>query len=267
MGGLPTLPKKNVDYEDKFSHQAAEYARFRPTYPPELYAYLAEKAPAQRLAWDCGTGSGQAALGLADHFWQVAASDATPEQIAHAYPHPRIHYFIARVEQVGLPDHSVDLIAAAQAIHWFDLPAFYAQARRVLKPGGVVAAWCYYLPQVSPAVDELMAYYFNTIVGPYWSPLVQRVVEGYRTIPFPFDELQPPQFVGKTHWSLAELFGYLESWSSTQRYKEIEGSDPLEVIRRDLSAAWSDGRAKRLVRWPLYTRMGRVSRPESQNSL
>jgi hypothetical protein len=111
-----------------------------------------------------------------------------------------------------------------------------------------------------------MAHYFNGIVGPYWSPLIQRVVDRYQTLPFPFNELKPPLFVGETYWNLAELFGYIESWSSTQRYKEIEGSDPLEFIRRDLSAAWGEVQEKRQVHWPLYTRIGRLGSPGSRNS-
>jgi ubiquinone/menaquinone biosynthesis C-methylase UbiE len=131
--------------EDHFSRQAPLYARHRPRYPAGLFAYLAAAAPGHRLAWDCGTGSGQAAVGLAEHFEQVVATDLSAEQIAHAMPHPRIRYVIAPADRVetaqtmGLEPQSVDLVTAAQALHWFDLDRFYAEVRRVLRPGGLLA--------------------------------------------------------------------------------------------------------------------------------
>ena len=69
---------------DHFSAHAQNYARFRPTYPTELFAWLASQSPGHRLAWDCGTGNGQAALGLADHFVHVHATDLSPQQLAQA---------------------------------------------------------------------------------------------------------------------------------------------------------------------------------------
>src|SRR5205823_14795537 len=118
---------------------AGEYRRFRPTYPPRLFEVLADWSPALRLAWDCGTGNGQAALALAEWFERVIATDRSPEQIAQATPHPGIDYRVAPAEDSGLADSSVDLVTVAQAVHWFDLHRFYAEVRRVARPRALIA--------------------------------------------------------------------------------------------------------------------------------
>ncbi len=140
-------------FGDFFSEQARVYARFRPQYPGELFAYLASAAPGRELAWDCGTGNGQAAQDLARHFRRVIATDASADQIAQAAQHERIEYQVARAEDVSLDDHSVDLITAAMAVHWFDLDSFYAVVRRAAKRDGVLAVWMYHLPVIDPAID------------------------------------------------------------------------------------------------------------------
>jgi SAM-dependent methyltransferase len=247
-----------MDFEDHFSRQAQAYAKHRPRYPAALFAYLAAIAPGNRLAWDCGTGSGQAAVSLAEHFARVIATDASAEQIASARRHERVRYEVCPAEHTDLASCSVDVVTVAQALHWFDLDSFYAGARRVLRPGGVLAAWCYHLTVIEPAVDRVLARYYNEVVGPYWSPRVRLVNEHYRTIAFPFEELEPPAFTGETLWSLSDVVGYLDSWSSTQRFAEGRGYHPVDEIRRELSEAWGEPQSRRLVRWPLYIRVGRA---------
>ena len=145
----------NSAFKDHFSSQATDYARFRPNYPAELFAWLAGIAPSRDTAWDCGTGSGQAAIGLAAHFARVFATDPSRKQLEHAEPHPRIDYRLAPAEVRLLDTASIDLVTVAQAIHWFDLDKFYAEAKRVLKPGGIIAAWTYTLLDVEAGVDTL----------------------------------------------------------------------------------------------------------------
>lgn len=239
-----------------FARQAASYARYRPRYPDALFAFLAEAAPARTRAWDCGTGSGQAAVSLAAHFAHVIATDASAEQLAHATPHPRVEYRVAPAEASGLDMDSVDLVTVAQALHWFDFHGFYAEVRRVLRPGGLLAAWCYYLNQITPAIDSVLRHYYHEVVGPYWSPRVQHVQARYKTLPFPFEEIAAPTFVGETTWTLADALGYLESWSARQEYLRVRGADPLDEIREALAAAWGDAARPRPVRWPLSMRLG-----------
>jgi SAM-dependent methyltransferase len=245
-------------YEDNFSSQAAIYARYRPTYPAGLFEYLAEIAPAHDLAWDCGCGNGQATLGIAEHFTRVIGTDASAEQIRQASAHGRVQYRVALAERSGLAPRSVDLVTVAQALHWFDLPKFYAEVKRVLKPGGVLAAWCYHLTIIAPTIDALLTRYYQEIVGPFWSPNVQLANEHYRDIPFPFEELQSPSFVAQSDWDLKDVIGYLTTWSATQRFLDVRSHSPVDNIREELVTAWGDPHFKRRVQWPLYLRFGKI---------
>lgn len=249
--------RESPHFEDHFSKQSQVYAQHRPTYPEEIYAYLASIAPGRSLAWDCGTGSGQAAVGLARHFDRVYATDASAEQIAHAHPHERVEYGVEPAEHVSLGDSSTDLVTVAVAIHWFDFDEFYREVKRVLKPEGVLAAWTYSLTEITPEVDRLVYRYYKEITGPYWPERIHYLEEKYETLPFPFEEITPPGFVMERQWSLPQFAGFLDSWSATQRYKSQKGEHPLEVIWEELVAAWGGEERERTVRWPLYLRIGR----------
>jgi ubiquinone/menaquinone biosynthesis C-methylase UbiE len=199
-------------FKDYFSSHAASYAEHRPDYPEALFTYLAEQAAAHQLAWDAATGSGQAAHGLARHFEHVWATDANVAQIRQALPHPRISYRVAPAEASGLGAASVDLLTVAQALHWFDLPRFYAEAHRVLRPGGVIAVWCYNLMSITPAVDRLLWRFYSETVGPDW-PSARRLVEaGYRSVEFPFLEAQDvPEFSIERTWAMEEMLSYVHT--------------------------------------------------------
>src|ERR1700730_13525034 len=183
-----------MPFKDHFSAHASDYAKFRPHYPRELFAYLAGIASERECVWDCATGNGQAAVTLGEFFQHVIATDASEKQVANGQPHERVTYRVASAEQSGLSKESVDLVTVAQALHWFDREAFFAEAERVLKPNGVLAVWCYNLFKVAPETDRLVETFYRETVGPYWD-FERRLVEtGYRTIAFPFDELQLPEF-------------------------------------------------------------------------
>ena len=243
-------------FADHYSSGAGDYARFRPRYPPELFAWLAAQCARRKLAWDCATGNGQAAAALVPHFDRVAASDAAPAQLAHAPRVARVHYRAALAEESALPSASTDLVTVAQALHWFALERFWAETRRVLVPGGVVAVWCYQLFAATPEVDAVIQRYYDHIVGRYWPPERAILERGYGDLSFPFDELQPPRFAMEAEWSLADLIGYLGTWSATRRAEAALGRDPREEIREDLAAAWG-GAGARTLRWPLLVRAGR----------
>lgn len=247
-----------ADFRDLFSGHADLYAAARPAYPAALFEWLAGLVAPRRLAWDCATGNGQAAMGLARWFDAVVATDASEGQLAHATPHPAIEYRLALADRSGLAAGSVDLVTIAQALHWLDLPAFYAEVRRVGRPGGVLAAWCYVLPEVDGGVDAVVHHIYRDVVGPYWTPERRLVEEGYRTVPFPFDEVTPPAFRIVEPWDLGRLLRYIESWSAVQRYRNERGDDPLAPVRPALEAAWGDPSQPREVAWPVHLRAGRL---------
>ncbi|HEY3122948.1 MAG TPA: class I SAM-dependent methyltransferase [Thermoanaerobaculia bacterium] len=250
-----------TSFADHFSGRARDYARYRPDYPRVLFEFLADLAPDGKTAWDCATGSGQAALGLAGRFDAVVATDASIHQISSAAQHHRVHYAVATAEEAPLADGSVALVAAAQALHWFDRERFWEEARRLLVPGGVIAVWSYHGFHITPEVEAVIHHYYKDIVGPYWPPERALVEQGYRTIEFPFEEETVPPLRLEKLWDLAALMGYLRTWSATQRYESDVGQDPLTLIREELLAVWGPPQRIRTFRWDLDLRVGRkVSR-------
>jgi SAM-dependent methyltransferase len=244
-----------MTFKNHFSKQAAGYAIFRPGYPPELFTYLGTVVLSHQFAWDCGTGNGQAAVALALVFDRVIATDASEKQIANAEPRERVEYRVAPAENSGIESGTIDLIMVAQALHWFDLDRFYAEARRVLKPDGVLAASAYNLLHIEPAIDEVVNQYYYEVVGPFWPP-ERQLVEQFADLPFPFHKIDPPKFEMTAQWNLDHLVGYLGTWSSTQRFIAAKGSDPLEQVTVELRNAWGDAQQTRKVIWPLTLRVG-----------
>lgn len=246
---------------DLFSKQSAAYARGRPRYPDTLFAALAAHAPSRAHAWDCATGSGQAAHGLAEHLGRVTATDLSAEQIAQATPHPRITYRTAPAEASGLDDASADLVAVTQAAHWLDRPAFYDEARRVLRPGGVLALVGYFDVRITEAVDAVLNQLGLNVLDDYWAPEIELLRQHYATLSLPFDEIDDPALEGltvETRWTFAELRAYLHSWSATQAFKDATGRDPVAEVDEDLAAAWGPPDTERRVAWDLFVRAGQM---------
>ncbi|HEV2212181.1 MAG TPA: class I SAM-dependent methyltransferase [Gammaproteobacteria bacterium] len=248
-------------FKDHFSGHAADYSRYRPgAYPAAMFKALAALAPDRECVWDCATGNGQAALGLAELFDRVEATDASDKQIAAATPHPRIRYSVAPAEQSGLPDLSVALVTVAQALHWFDLPRFYAEVRRVARPRALLACCCYMRCAVAPGVDVATERLYDGILGDaYWPPERKHVERGYADLAFPFTEIELPRFQMEVRWDLEAYVGYLRSWSATQNYIKKNGDDPLELVGDALLQAWGDPKATRPVLWPMTIRAGWIS--------
>ena len=240
-------------FKDHFSKQASAYAKFRPRYPRKMFEYLAGIAPGRDLAWDCATGSGQAAVELAEFFIHVIATDASEQQVANAEQHERVEYRVAPAEVSGLAEVSVDLVMVAQALHWFDLPRFYEELRRVLKANAVFAASTYKLFQITPQIDAIVNETYWNLIKPFWPTEIAHVAK-FEELAFPFSEIETPAFQMTAAWSLDELVGYLRSWSATQRFNAANGRDPIEEIREELSAAWGEHEKVRQVVWPLTLR-------------
>ena len=247
------------EFHDHFSNIANEYVQFRPRYPSSLFEYLASIVSEHDLAWDCATGNGQAAIALARYFNQVIATDASQEQITNAELNPRIQYKVAPAETSGLETESVDLITVAQALHWFDLPDFYKEACRVLKPNGILAAWAYGKMKFDMAeIRSVLGHFYYDTVGPYWPPERKHVEEGYRNLEFPFGELETPAFAIEAAMTLEEMMGYIHTWSATQLYQKTEGKDPIPELAREIETVWGDPELPITVYWPITLRVGRL---------
>ncbi len=237
---------------------ANRYADFRPHYPAALFDYLATLVPGSATVWDCACGNGQATSDLAARFNKIIATDASKEQIASARPNPKVEFRVALAEQSGLADNSVELITVAQAIHWFDFEKFYAEAKRVLKPNGVLAAWGYGINVVEGvSVNQMVQDFYANVVGPYWPPSRRMIEEGYRGISFPFTEITPPEFRMEVRWTMEQLLGYFSTWSATNRCIKATGEDPLGPLSEKLKRIWGSADSPRLVTWPLALRIGR----------
>jgi SAM-dependent methyltransferase len=255
-GAAPSSDRRSA--ADHFSSRATDYAAYRPRYPAELFAFLATLPHARELAWDCATGNGQAAIPLADYFTQVVATDLSEVQIANAESHARVEYRVAPAHASGLRSRSADLVTVAQALHWFDLDAFYAEVRRVLAPGGALAVSSYGSAVIdSPVLAPIFSRFELETLRDYWPPGRELVGEALRALPFPFAELRVPHFQLETHWTLTQLVGYSRSWSATGRFIEAHGYDPTPELEKELRASWGSEDRRHSVWWAFVVRAGR----------
>lgn len=247
-----------MTWKDNFSTQADSYARYRPHYPRELYEFL-QQLQSYDNAWDCGTGNGQVAVELAKFCNHVHATDASAAQLAHAPTHPKITYRVAHAEHSGLSDHSVDLITVAQAIHWFDFERFYAEVRRVARPNALIAVWGYGLLKIDPDLDQMIEHFYYQVVGDFWDAERKHLDQEYRSIPFPFKSLDPPQFKMSLQWDLADLLGYFATWSSVQKMLKLHLENPLDKLASQLAQQWGNPTESRAITWDIYLKLGRMN--------
>ncbi|TDG37650.1 class I SAM-dependent methyltransferase [Pedobacter changchengzhani] len=242
--------------KDNFSTQAAEYAIYRPTYPKELYEYLFSLLKSKNVAWDCATGNGQVARELALHFESVYATDISEQQINQALKLPNIIYKVESSDHTEVAAKTFDLITVAQAIHWFNFEAFYTEVNRTLKHDGILAVIGYGVMFIDKKVDKAVHKLYEDILGKYWDPERSYIEDGYKTIPFPFDEIATPHFEMKTTWNFNQLIGYLNTWSALQHYKKANDRNPLEYMFTELKEAWGSD-AEKDVHFPILLRIGR----------
>lgn len=242
-----------------FGADSAAYAASRPHYPAGLYAFVAAQCHSRDRAWDCACGNGQAALGLAAHFRQVCATDLSTGQLAAAIHHPTITYAVQSAEAPAFAPASFDAVCVAQALHWFDLDSFWPAVQRLLRPGGIFAAWGYAWFSVTAAVDRVVEEILRPRLAPYWAPQNRLLWQGYREITFPFAPLAAPDFAITVTWTAHQLWNYVGSWSATQRCLEAKGVAALAPVRAALFSAWGKPQTPRPVKMPLALRMGRAA--------
>ncbi len=243
--------------DDHFSAVSGDYARFRPGYPEELFDWVAGLCAVRGLAWDVACGSGQATRALAARFENVVGTDASAAQLEGAASVPNVEWRVAMAEQSGFEDRSVDLITVAQALHWFDLEAFWRECRRVSTDRGVVAVWCYGTAVLQhEAANRVFQNFYHEVIGRFW-PAGRRMVEdGYDGVAFPFDPVPSPVFRMSARWDAEELAGYCASWSATKRCREETRVDPIPALREALEHALREERVE--VQWPLAVHAGRL---------
>lgn len=241
---------------DRFSAQAADYARYRIDYPAALYDWLLPQVPGRERAWDCATGNGQVAAVLADYFIRVNATDLSASQLAQAVSRPNITYQTAQAEHTPFPNQRFDLITVAQAVHWFAPAAYHAEVRRVARPGAVLAEWGYGLLQISPEIDPLIQHFYRDTMGPYWDANRWHIDDEYARIPFPFADVRRARFAVRRQWSAEWFLGYLRTWSSVARYQQARVADAVALIAAEVTARWGAG--EREVTFPIFARAGRV---------
>jgi ubiquinone/menaquinone biosynthesis C-methylase UbiE len=244
-------------FKDLFSGHAKDYALFRPHYPDALFQYLASLVNSHELAWDCATGNGQAAVALAKYFTHIVATDASQQQIQQAEKKENIDYLVTVAEKAALKSHSVNLLTVAQALHWFNFDKFYPEAKRVLIPAGVLAAWSYPLCRIDPEVDAVILRFYETIIGPYWAAERRFIDEAYTSIPFPFKRIITPQFSMEETWDLHQLINYINTWSAVKTYEKTDGLNPLHLIESELTQAWGNPTSSKLIHWPIHLLAGR----------
>ena len=241
--------------KDNFSGHSSEYAKYRPSYPKQLYDFIRDNCHNFDRAWDCGCGNGQVTGELARIFKEVEATDISSNQISQAKAAENVKFSVISAENAEFPEDLFDLIISAQAVHWFNFPKFYKNVQRSLKPNGLFIATGYGLIRVNSEIDEIIDHFYENIIGNYWDEERNYVETHYQNIPFPFSEINAPGLEQRYSWTASEMLGYLRTWSSVKHFEKHKHEDPVQLVENQLIAKW--GKA-RVVKFPIFIRAGRL---------
>ena len=242
--------------KDRFSEHSKLYLSFRPTYPNELYEFIYRHVNDFNCVWDCATSNGQAAVALCKKFSHVYATDISENQLTNATIEPNIYYSISSAEKTTFASHSFDLITVAQAAHWFNVALFFNEVKRVAKRDATLAIWGYGLLKVNPAIDEHIHHFYTQVVGSYWDKERKLIDDHYRNLPFPFEEIPSPEFEFSFEWTIAELQGYLTTWSAVQKFVHKNNHNPVEDLIQSIKPLWVSEKMK--ITFPLFLRLGKI---------
>jgi ubiquinone/menaquinone biosynthesis C-methylase UbiE len=243
--------------KDNFSTQSDKYAKYRPTYPSDLFDYINSIVQDKQNAWDCGTGNGQVAYELAKTFDNVFATDISQSQIDNALQADNIFYSVQPAEKTNFDNELFDLIVVAQAIHWFDFDKFYTEVKRTAKENALLCIVGYGKSKISEKIDNVINDFHDNVIGKYWDKERKYIDEKYKTIPFPFDEMQTPNFVNTQRWTLEHLIGYLNTWSAVKHFIKQNGYNPIDKLQSEIEQLWNNEQTKQ-VHFPLLLRIGRI---------
>lgn len=254
-------PRTMATYS-KADFNADFYNKTRPTYPETFYeALMAFHAGPRELLVDVGTGSGFVARALAPHFARVVATDLLPVMLKEAENHPvaNVEYVVApaEVSPPSVAPASVDMLTAAECLHWVDHEVFFREAARVIRPGGTLAYWFYVDPRFvdHPELDAVYdRFCYDDYMGPYWQqPGRNHLRNRLADVAFPSQH-----FTGLVHvdheprdavpaptplrivkqLSVAAMVAYAKSWSAYHAYTAANPDlpDVAEEFGRALAA-------------------------------
>jgi SAM-dependent methyltransferase len=202
-----------------FAWGSDRYASARPLYPAALFDWIAANCRNHDAAWDCATGNGQAAIELARIFGRVEATDISDAQVAKGFAAPNIRYSAQPAERTSFPGFSFDLIAVAQALHWFDFDLFWPEVRRVARPGALFCAWGYAWFRGAEPVERDLFDPVLRLVEPHWAPHNRILWDGYalEDVRWPFELLSVPELRITVDWSVDQIIAYVCTWSAFKR--------------------------------------------------
>jgi SAM-dependent methyltransferase len=246
--------------KDLFSSHADIYAKYRPLYPPALYEFVLSHVAETGAALDCGTGNGQAAGVLAEHFREVHGTDISEKQVQNAIQKDNLLYHVCNTENLPFRDSYFDLITSATAVHWFQFDQFFSEIKRVGKNNSVFACWAYKVFRTNNEnINKLVDRFYTETIHSYWDPERRHVDEEYNNIPMPFREVRTPGFATQLLWDLQTLEGYLNTWSAVQHYIRKNGVNPVNQLMGEVRhEVGADGRV--LMTFPIFMRMGIISK-------
>lgn len=244
--------------KDLFSSQSDLYARYRPTYPKELYKYVLSFVKEKNTVWDCATGNGQAAVVLSNYFKKVIATDVSAAQIEKAVRKDNIEYLVCSAESTPFAENTFDLVTVAQAYHWIKWDEFRKEVMRVCKPGAVIAIWMYYNHTTGDEkVDAAVQSFYRNVTAPYWDYERKYVEDKYSTVAFDYELLPVKNFETVLQWRREDLLGYISSWSAIQKFIKANDYSPVSILAEELKKIWPEDEMKK-VNFPVYLKLGRV---------
>jgi ubiquinone/menaquinone biosynthesis C-methylase UbiE len=244
--------------KDLFSTQSDLYAKYRPTYPKELFEYIISFVNKRDMAWDCATGNGQAASVLSNYFKKVVATDISAAQIEKAIKKDNIEYISCPAESTPFEENTFDLVTVAQAYHWINWKQFRQEVKRVCKPGAIIAVWMYYNHTTGDErIGRTVHEFYENITKPYWDYERKYVDEKYETVEFDYELLPIKKFETVLNWQREDLIGYVSSWSAIQKFIKTNGYSPIPQLEEQVNKIWSADETKQ-VSFPIYLKLGSV---------